>query len=64
MDMKQQKQQYYSPQVTVVSFVVENGFVASEVQNNALMDFGLFDNETTPSNEAAGYSERNWSWDF
>ncbi|MBP5327007.1 MAG: hypothetical protein J6Y98_03740 [Bacteroidales bacterium] len=62
--MEQQKRQYISPQLTVVSFVVERGFVASGAQNSPLMDFDLFSDESSPSNEAAGYSESNWDWGF
>lgn len=60
------KQFYTAPELVVVSFKVENGFVGSGAVGSPLnldFDFQLFD-ESEDKNQAASYTESNWDWGF
>lgn len=55
------KQPYTAPKLTVVSFKVERGFEGSLDGAPLKFDFVLFDDDED-LNQAAGYSESNWTW--
>ena len=57
------KSTYIPPQLTVVEFRVENGFIGSGGPLDIVFYTTIFDNTKDDNNIASSYTTEDWNWD-
>lgn len=59
------KRKYMQPQLTIVSFTVEQGYTATGAQPASVNSFSMehmFDEAATEQNQASQYEYSDWQW--